>query len=64
MLVSLLMVLKLNLIAGECFLVWCLSQNGRVVAEFKQVGSFPVVVLIVMVSIATWPMAFVLGRMR
>jgi hypothetical protein len=35
-----------------------------VVAEFKQVGSFPVVVLIVIVSIATWPMAFVLGRLR
>ena len=64
MLVSLLTVLKVYLIAGEMFLAWCLSQNGRVVAEFKQVGSFPVVVLIVMVSIATWPMAFVLGRMR
>ena len=56
--------LKIYLIAGELFLAWCLSKNGRVVAEFKQVGSFPVVVLIVIVSIATWPMAFVLGRLR
>ena len=56
--------LKLYLITGEGFLIWCLGRNGRVVAQFRQLDSFPLAVLVVMVSIATWPMAFVLGRMR
>lgn len=37
------------------------KRDGRVVAQFRQVDSFPLVLFVVATSIAMWPMAFVVG---
>ena len=61
--VVLLTLLKLYLIAGEMLLVMCLAPDGDAAAELRQVRSFPVVVAVAIVTVLTWPLAFVVvGR--
>jgi hypothetical protein len=50
--------LKLYLIAGQCLMVLCLHYDRAVERKVRQVGSLPLVVVIAMVSIALWPLAF------
>jgi hypothetical protein len=58
----LLIFLKLYLIAGQCLMVVCLHYDNSVVRKVRQVGSLPLVLVIAMVSIALWPLAFAVRK--
>jgi hypothetical protein len=57
------MALKVYLIAGEGFIAICLCRGGRLAHELRKTESFVEAVGAVIVLVATWPMAFVLGAM-
>ena len=61
--VPFLIVLKIYFLVGEGFIAICLCRGGRLAHELQQTESFVIAAGAVIVLVATWPMAFVLGAM-